>query len=128
VVYRHERLIAFAWGLASASEQHGLFLGIDYEHNSACDLYFNVVYQFLDYAFRRGSKHISLGQTADAFKTRLGCSGSARHIYARGAGWLLSWVLPRCAGSLSPPRPIMPANDVFKDTEAAAGCSERVEA
>ncbi len=128
VVYRHERLIAFAWGLASDSEHQGLFLGIDYEHNSECDLYFNVVYQFLDYAFRRGSKRISLGQTADSFKTRLGCCGSARHIYARGTGRLLSWVLWRCAGSLLPSRPILPANDVFKDTEAAVGRTGLVKA
>lgn len=118
VVYRHERLIAFAWGLASDLEHQGLFLGIDYEHNTECDLYFNVVYQFLDYAFRRGSKRISLGQTADSFKTRLGCCGSARHIYARGTGRLLSWLLRRCAGLLISPRPTLPANDVFKDTAA----------
>jgi hypothetical protein len=95
------------------------------EINPECDLYFKIVYQFLDYAFRHGSKRISLGQTADSFKTRLGCSGSARHIYARGTGWLLSWVLRRCTGSLSPPRPIMPAHDVFKDTEVAVGRKER---
>lgn len=121
VVYRQDRPIAFAWGLASDTEHQGLFLGIDYEHNSECDLYFNMVYQFLDYAFQRGSKRISLGQTADCFKTRLGCSGSARYIYARGTGRLLSWLLRRCAGFLLSSRPILPAKDVFKDTEADSG-------
>src|SRR6185437_13401957 len=69
VLYRQERLIALAWGLAAGPESHGLFCGIDADHNAECDLYFNVVYQYLDYAYRRGSKLITLGQTAESFKT-----------------------------------------------------------
>src|SRR6185437_2741104 len=60
VLYRQERLIALAWGLAAGPESHGLFCGIDADHNAECDLYFNVVYQYLDYAYRRGSKLITL--------------------------------------------------------------------
>jgi predicted N-acyltransferase len=119
VVYRHDRVVAFVWGLGSGPEYHGLFCGIDYEHNAACDLYFNVVYQDLDYAFRRGSRRITLGQTAEGFKSRLGCTGQARYLYARGAGPLLSWVLRRSAGFLFPPRPVVPAHDVFKSVEHA---------
>ncbi len=119
VVYRQERAIAIAWGLSADPEYHGLFCGIDYEHNAECDLYFNVVYQHLDYAFRRGSRLITLGQTAESFKTRLGCVGKARHVYARGAGPLLSRVLRRSAGFLFPDRPIAPAHDVFKAIEPA---------
>jgi predicted N-acyltransferase len=119
VVYRQERPIAFAWGLSADPESYGLFCGIDADHNAECDLYFNVVYQYLDYAFRRGCRRITLGQTAESFKTRLGCVGEARHVYARGAGPLVSWVLRRSAGFLFPERPITPAHDVFKAPEPA---------
>jgi hypothetical protein len=118
VVYRAERVVAFSWDLSAGPEFHGLFCGIDYEHNAECDLYFNVVYQGLDQAFRRGSTAITVGQTAEAFKTRLGCSGRQRYIYARGAGPLLSWVLRRSANLLFPSRPAKSAHDVFKAEEA----------
>ena len=81
-----EEIVAFGWSLIAGEEFHGLFCGINYDHNAECDLYFNVVYHSLDYAFRRGSRAIIVGQTADGFKTRLGCSGKARYIDARGAG------------------------------------------
>jgi predicted N-acyltransferase len=128
VVYREERVIGVAWGLSAGAEHHGLFLGIDYEHNAECDLYFNIVYQHLDYAFRRGSEHITLGQTAEGFKTRLGCVGKARHLYARGAGLLLSWLLRRSAKYLFPERPITPAHDVFKAAEATSNRKAKVAA
>jgi hypothetical protein len=114
VAYRGERVVAFCWGLSVDSEFHGLFCGIDYEHNAECDLYFNVIYHSLDYAFRRGSERITMGQTADAFKTRLGCTGTPRHIYVGGTGPVLSWVLRRGVGLLLPSRPPPPANNVFK--------------
>jgi predicted N-acyltransferase len=114
VAYRGERVVAFGWALSAGPEFHGLFCGINYEHNAECDLYFNVIYHSLDYAFRRGSERITLGQTADAFKTRLGCHGTPRYIYAGGTGAVLSWALRRIAGILFPPRPPLPANNVFK--------------
>jgi predicted N-acyltransferase len=117
-VYRAEQVVALGWSLTSGDAFHGLFCGIDYAHNADCDLYFNVMYQSLDLAFRRGCQHITLGQTAETFKTRLGCAGTKRYLYARGAGSLLSWALRRSASFLFPPRPAQDANDVFKATDA----------
>jgi predicted N-acyltransferase len=113
-IYRADQIVAFGWSLAAGSENHGLFCGIDYAHNSECDLYFNLMYHCLDCAFRSGSRHITMGQTADTFKTRLGCSGRRRCLYARGAGPLVSWVLRRVAGLLFPLRQPLDAKDVFK--------------
>jgi predicted N-acyltransferase len=127
VAYRGERVVAFGWGLSAGPEFHGLFCGIDYEHNAECDLYFNVLYHSLDHAFRRGSQRITLGQTADTFKTRLGCNGTPRYIYARGTGPALSWVLRRSVGFLFPPRPPLPAKDVFKAEEEKAPAENRIE-
>lgn len=125
VAYRGERVVAFGWGLSAGPEYHGLFCGINYEHNAECDLYFNVIYHSIDYAFRRGSERITVGQTADAFKTRLGCNGTPRYIYTRGTGPVLSWVLRRSAGFLFPPRPPLPANDVFKAEGEKAPAEDR---
>ncbi len=114
LVYREDRVVACAWDLTDGRECHFLFLGLDYSQNKETDLYFNVVYQELDYAFRSGAEIIHVGQTADAFKTLLGCSGKPLSIYARGVGLILPWLLRKCAGWLFPPRTPLPAHDVFK--------------
>jgi Acetyltransferase (GNAT) domain len=119
VVYREGRIVAFGWGLSAAPEYHCLFCGIDYSQNAECNLYFNVIYQHLDYAFRSGSKSITLGQTAETFKTLLGFGGKARYLYARGKGPILSCLLRMSGGMLFPPRPPQPAHDVFKKINAA---------
>jgi predicted N-acyltransferase len=119
VVYREGRIVAFGWGLSAAPEYHCTFCGIDYSQSAECSLYFNVIYQHLDYAFRRGSKSITLGQTADTFKTLLGFAGKPRYLYARGEGPILSWLLSKSGGLLFPPRPPQPAHDVFKKAAPA---------
>ncbi|MDB5305860.1 MAG: hypothetical protein JWO38_62 [Gemmataceae bacterium] len=117
-VSRGGRIVAFTWGLACGPEYHILFCGIDYDENPAADLYFNVMYHQLDLAFRSGARAVRFGQTADAFKTRVGCTGSRRYFYARGAGPLLGWVIRRAAGVLGPPRFPLKERDVFKDPAA----------
>jgi predicted N-acyltransferase len=119
LVYREDRIVACAWDLTDGREFHGLFLGLDYSQSREIDLYFNMVYQEMDVAFRSGAQIIHMGQTADQFKTLLGCSGKPRYIYARGVGMVLSWILQKCAGSLLPPRVPQPAHDVFKVEEQA---------
>jgi predicted N-acyltransferase len=123
-VRRAEQVVAFGWSLTAGDAFHGLFCGIDYAHNAECDLYFNVMYQSLDLAFRSGCREITLGQTAEIFKTRLGCSGARRYLYVRGTGSLLSWLLRRSAGCLFPPRPPQPSKDVFKATNTPSAARE----
>lgn len=113
-VSRGGRIVAFNWGMACGSEYHFLFCGIDYEENAAADLYFNLMYHQLDLAFRSGAQVVWFGQTADAFKTRVGCAGSPRYFYARGTGPLRAWLIRRAAGLLGPPRPPLKEHDVFK--------------
>jgi predicted N-acyltransferase len=119
VVYREGRIVAFGWGLSATPEYHCLFCGIDYSQNAECSLYFNVIYQHLDYAFRSGTKSITLGQTAETFKTMLGFAGKPRYLYVRAKGPILSWLLSKCGDILFPPRPPQPAHDVFKKARPA---------
>jgi predicted N-acyltransferase len=120
VVYRGERIVGFTWMLACGLESHFLFMGLDHGQNAAADLYFNMVYQSFDLAFRSGAEIVHVGQTADAFKALLGCTGKPRYLYARGLGLVLPWILRKCAGLLFPPRPPLPAHDVFKQEETPA--------
>jgi predicted N-acyltransferase len=127
-LYRKERIVAFGWGLAAGPDHQMLFCGVDYAQNCECDLYFNVIYHSFDRAFQCGAEVLHVGQTADDFKTRLGCTGKARHFYVRGSGPILSWLLRQSAGLLFPSRPPLPSRDVFKSARTAAHTSREISA
>ncbi len=114
LAYRKDRLIGFTWELVDGPVYHFLFTGIDYSQSAGTDLYHNLVYEAMDHAFRSGTQMIHVGQTADGFKSLLGCSGTRRYVYARGAGPILSWILRQTSGLLFPPRSVVPPHDVFR--------------
>ncbi len=60
--------MAFGVSLCSGSVFHQLFVGFDYELNPQCDLYFNLFFNLMDYAWQQGAADIVLGQTSDTFK------------------------------------------------------------
>ncbi|MDY0165518.1 MAG: GNAT family N-acetyltransferase [Thermoguttaceae bacterium] len=110
------RIVAFAWSLFADDVYRDLFVGIDYNLNLDCDLYFNLMLNDLDAAFRTGAREIYMGQTADVFKSRLGCRQEARYVCARV---LPTWLkLPFRATSrwLFPPPAPAPARDLFRDS------------
>jgi predicted N-acyltransferase len=119
VTYREDHLIGFTWELVDGPVYHFLFMGVDYSQSAETDLYFNLVYNAMDHAFRSGARVIHVGQTADRFKSLLGCSGHRRYIYSRGAGRTFSWILRQVSGMVFPPRPALAPHDVFKAVAAA---------
>ena len=119
VAFREDRVIGFTWELADGPLYHFLFMGLDYRQSIETDLYFNLVYQAMNHAFQSGARVVHVGQTADAFKSLLGCSGNRRSIYGRGVGPTFSWILRRASGLLFPPRPVLAPHDVFKTVPAA---------
>ncbi len=120
VAYRGDRLIGFTWELLDGDMYHFLFMGMDYSQCTETNLYFNLNYEALDHAFRSGARAIHVGQTADGFKTLLGCSGNRRYIYCRGVGPTLSWLLRQASGLLFPPRFDLAPHAVFKATVPAS--------
>ncbi len=114
VVYQEDRLIGFTWELVDGSVYRFLFIGLDYSQSAETDLYFNLVYEAMDHAFRSGARVIHVGQTADGFKSLLGCSGNRRYLYGRGVGPTFSWILRQASGLLFPPRPDRAPHNVFK--------------
>jgi predicted N-acyltransferase len=119
VAYREEHPIGFTWELIDGPVYHFLFMGVDYSQSTETNLYFNLVYKAMDHAFQSGARVIHVGQTADGFKSLLGCSGNRRYIYGRGAGPMSSWILRQASGLLFPPRPDLAPHDVFKAVVAA---------
>jgi predicted N-acyltransferase len=118
LVYADDRVLAFNWNLFDDRTYHFLFAGLDYEHNGNLDLYFNLVYTEMDYAFRAGAETLIIGQTADAFKLRLGCIQEPLSFYICPVGITASLVLRLFAKRLFPAPPPTPIYRVFSDADA----------
>lgn len=86
-VYQGQRIVACGASLLTEAVCHMLFVGLDYEVNRQADVYFNLFYRRLDYGMQQGVSDIWAGQTADTFKSRLGCYQTPRYLYLKGRGW-----------------------------------------
>jgi predicted N-acyltransferase len=85
------QIVAFTFALRDADGgYHNLYSGLDYQLNPEADLYFNLFYHDLDYAFRHGASVVHLGQTSDDFKARLGSTQRRVYCFARATGNLLN--------------------------------------
>jgi hypothetical protein len=113
-VHQGERLVAFSWGLKTGRTYRNLFVGLDYSINEETDVYFNLMMHDLDFALRQQAEVLLIGQTADMFKSRLGCDSDARTIYVKCTARWLHWCMRMVARSLFPPFPRPPARDLFK--------------
>jgi predicted N-acyltransferase len=111
---RQGEILAFMWGLTYESVYHSLFCGVDYGRNEQYDLYFNLEYATIDFAMRQRVADIQLGQTADVFKSRLGCYTQPRYVYARGVGRIAAMLVRRGLETLLPPPQEPPRYRVFK--------------
>jgi predicted N-acyltransferase len=119
-------IIAFGWCLEAGSTYHMLYMGLDDERNAESDLYFNLNYAVLDRALRKGVAKIQMGQTASAFKARLGCHPEALYMFIKGRGPLLPLLIRYSSHLLVATEPAIPAFDVFKrDGPEISSASER---
>jgi hypothetical protein len=118
VVYAGDRIAAFNWNLFHGGVYHFLFAGLDYDLNPSLDLYFNLMYAEMDFAFRAGAETLVIGQTADDFKARLGCSQDPRFFYVAPASRVGSLTLRVAGGFLiSEPPPPTP-HHVFREAKS----------
>jgi Acetyltransferase (GNAT) domain len=111
---RDGRIIAFGWCLYDASTYHMLYAGLDYRLNDEFDLYFNLMYAGLDRALRKRVAKIQVGQTANAFKARIGCHSEPLYVFAKGRGPVMSRIVRYGANFLVAQKPAIPPPDIFK--------------
>ncbi len=117
---RHKsRIVAFTFALAGGSVYYNMYSGLDYDLNNLGDLYFNLFYNDLDYAFKTGAAEIHLGQTSDDFKARLGASQLPLHFYVRATNGWMHRGLSQISRWVFPPIEPGPIHDVFKEPASA---------
>jgi predicted N-acyltransferase len=107
-VYRGPEIVGFSMALVSETTFHGVVLGVDYNVNAQAELYFNLLYQSMDFAFRHGARDICIGQTTDALKhDKLGCYQVPLSLYVKGGRWTMRAVLKAGFSWFFPPRPLL---------------------
>ncbi len=117
LVYAGDRVAAFNWNLLHEGVYHFLFAGLDYDLNPSLDLYFNLMYAEMDQAFRDGAETLVIGQTADDFKSRLGCKQEPRFFYVAPVGLVANLILRAAGRILLPEPPPQPTHHVFRDPD-----------
>jgi len=115
-IYQDRRLVAFTIGLMRDSIYHNLYSGVDYDLLAQSDLYFNLFYHDLNYAWQRGASAIHLGQTADDFKSRLGSKSEPMYALIRSNNRMLQMGLKTFSKWALPEMKSVAAHHVFKGT------------
>jgi predicted N-acyltransferase len=106
-VFHGERIVAFAATLTVDEVFDQMFVGYDYDLNPECDLYFNLFFEAISEAFRRGPRRIYIGQTSDEFKhQKLSGFQVPLSIYVKGTHPVINALIKNAFGLFFPPRPM----------------------
>jgi len=93
LIYREGRACAFTFSIARRTTHYNLYSGLDYTLNNEGDLYFNLFYSDMDQAFKSGAHSLHLGQTSDAFKSRLGTHTQPLYFFSRAPSFAFNLIL-----------------------------------
>lgn len=103
-IYDGDRVVAFAASIFGTGVFHQMFVGVDYNRNAECDLYFNLFFHAIDVGFQQQVEDIYVGQSADTFKQRkLGCYPVPLCFFIKGADRSASFVIRKFFKFLFPP-------------------------
>jgi predicted N-acyltransferase len=118
-VYSGNQIVGFTFWLISDRTFHALLVGMNYEVNSKCELYFNLSYQSIDFGLKRRAQEVCIGQSTDELKHRkLGCYQVPMSIFVKGGRWSMRLVLKFAFAWIFPARPItFPRETVDLDSE-----------
>ncbi len=115
LIYQDQRIVAFVCGIFHQDAYLNLFCGFDYDLNHETDLYFNLMYEDLDYALRQKVQSIHVGQTANDFKSRMGCFLEPRCFYVKARLSTLQPLLRAGSPHLFPPAPPVAERNLFRE-------------
>lgn len=114
-VFQDEQLVGLAWGLHLGQLYRNIFVGFDYDLNPTTDLYFNTMMSDLDYGMRTGARRVFMGQSANDFKSRLGCVQHRLSIYVKLRNRTLNWLAHKASKLIFPPHKSTPVRDLLKE-------------
>jgi predicted N-acyltransferase len=117
LICQGEHVVGFTCGLFHRRTYYNFFCGFDYELNAEAELYFNLLYEDLDYALQQDVRSIQIGQTADQFKLRVGCHREPRFCYLKVREPGLQLLLRAAGSSLFLPPPCVNERNLFRQSD-----------
>lgn len=115
LICQKEKVVAFACGVFDQDNYLNFFCGFDYQINEKAELYFNLMYEELDYALRQNARSIRIGQTADEVKSRMGCYLEPRFFYVKSRDAVLQFLMRAGSPYLFPPAPPHTGRNLFRE-------------
>lgn len=115
VIYQGERVVAFVCGVFDRDNYLNFFCGFDYQLNEETDLYFNLMYEDIDYALRQNVRSLHVGQTANEFKSRVGCYLEPRFFYVKARDPGMQSLVRAGSPYLFPPAPPIVERNLFRE-------------
>jgi hypothetical protein len=109
-------VVGFTFSIRSGRAWHNLYSGVDYSINGDGDILFNLFYADLALAFERGCSDIRLGQTSEAFKSRLGAMPEPLRFFVRARSPIVHAGLRVLAPALFPRVTPLPASRIFRES------------
>ena len=91
-----------------------LIFTFDYQLNEETDLYFNLLYEDIDYALRQNVRSLHVGQTANEFKSRVGCYLEPRFFYVKARDPGIQFLVRAGSPYLFPPAPPIVERNLFR--------------
>lgn len=114
IICQGERVVGFTCGVFDQYNYHNFFCGFDYQINEKAQLYFNLMYEDLDYALRQNVCTISVGQTANEFKSRAGCYLEPRFFYIKSRDPALQFLVRAGSPYFFSPAPPSTERNLFR--------------
>jgi predicted N-acyltransferase len=126
VAYRHKKIVGFIYSLHYESVFYCLFCGFDLSLSPESDLYFNLAYGALEQALSLDLSSIEVGQTADKFKSRMGCYQKPLYFYVKGVGFLHNWAVKTLFKVLFPTPLLTNFNNVFREPQSSRSAVKKM--
>jgi predicted N-acyltransferase len=120
VFYHEDRIVGYCWNVNDGARHYGLFAGVDRDASPELDLYFNMLYADMEFAFASGAKKVSMGQAADTFKARLGCVQLPLWFYLAPLGPIGALMIRLFSKLMFPTPPPAPVFHAFSGGEGAS--------
>lgn len=78
-----DKMVAFRTSFRNGDSLEAHFIGMDYSRNRECELYQNILYDYVEEAFAKGLRTVYFGRTASEIKSNVGAKPFALTCYLR---------------------------------------------
>lgn len=111
-----DKLAGFNLYIKDDTYLRGIYVGLDYEYNKLCDVYFNLFYEMIKLGIKEGCEKIEFGITTYVPKLEIGGEVEELYIYMKHLNPVLNPVMTKLFSLFTPQQKIKKRH-VFKSSK-----------